>query len=266
VKDVVLKHSGIRLTFHRRGPADPQVTAIAKQARKGRPPKDSSPEARAITKATFSANLTWLMRNVKKGREVFIRLLEYRASIAGADADPRLLDLLKRWHELPPREQRKVNLDALCLEYGISPPEAFGWYAEESLKHSKNLVQTMLAAASGDIVEASIERAKDVEHGHAERKMVLQSLGVLANGNRFAVQNNVLMPPQPDAPKMVPIGAAPGEVRQVSHEDGQRAVQGVLRDRFKSLSPAPVSREVPTVPDVVEAETVVRKHVRDGDR
>lgn len=252
MSDVVLKHSGIRLTFHRRGPASPEVTAVAKKARTGRKPATVGAEDMQMKKALFSANLTWLMKNQKKGRDIFIQLLEYRASIDGADADPRLIDMLKKWHTLSPREQRKANLDSLCLEYGISPPEAFGWYAEESLKHSKNLVTAMLAASSGEIMQASIAKATDVAEGTQERKMVLQAMGVLQNGNRFAVQNNLIAAPQPDAPKTPALGAATGD-RPVTHEEGQRLAQSVLRDRFKGLSPAPLVREIP---ETVDAECI----------
>lgn len=135
----------------------------------------------------FRSTLKWMLSNIKDGERVFIELLR---AIDESDQDPRLEALLALWDTQKSKKGRKRDLDDLCEEAGIKPSEAYGWFSRSCFEQCADRLRVQAWMSSADIMQASVERALDVDHGTEERRMIFTALNFLPSPKGTAIQIN----------------------------------------------------------------------------
>lgn len=142
-----------------------------------------------LKKFEFKSSLKWQMSLIQGGQQTFIDVI--RASVGSDSMHEQAEDLVNAW-DAKVKARQKPSLDDLCAELKIPAAVAYGWFAQAGYEQSLNFGRGILSAAMPAILQASIERALNVDEGHDERKLLMNVQGMLPKpgGVNVAVQQN----------------------------------------------------------------------------
>lgn len=87
--------------------------------------------------------------------------------------------MMKRFDNLPPREQQLVTIDHLIAAEGMDANDAVEIILGQAHRQGASIASMMVAVAHPDVMKAAIDFAKEPE-GFNDRKMVLQTGGSVA--------------------------------------------------------------------------------------
>ncbi|MGE0377242.1 MAG: hypothetical protein AB7Q45_17670, partial [Planctomycetaceae bacterium] len=99
----------------------------------------------------LEVNIGRMVRTGGKTQRNMMQLLRFRIIESGVDeqgvslADERLVNLLAMY-DAAKQAGRSFDTDQACFTCGIHPAECYGWYAEEAMRHSRNVALAAVAA------------------------------------------------------------------------------------------------------------------------
>jgi hypothetical protein len=135
-----------------------------------------------------------LSRCFGNGRQLPRQAILNYLSASGNDSSRRFLDT---WREIPKKDLEQIPIEAVCLKAGVSPLEILGAIilAAKNLKAQESALMAILAHP--EVLEATIQSAKDVKFGMADRKTLHEAIGFLPTKQGSNIAINLLGPGSP---------------------------------------------------------------------
>lgn len=109
-----------------------------------------------------------------------------------ASPSPQAEAWLACYRDIPIGDREKLSIEAICLKAGVSPLEILGavLMSAKNLKAQESALKAIMAHP--DVVQTTIDSAKDVKTGYMDRKLLHEAVGFLPTRQGSNIAINLL--------------------------------------------------------------------------
>ncbi len=123
----------------------------------------------------FRVGLNYFATYLPGGRETMMEL----ARLSDRETVQNVATL---YAQLSAEKQRTIVIEELCIAASVSPVDFISAVTSVAYTVNMDISRLLASLAQPEVVQAAIDRAKDTEGGHADRKMLLQAQKFLPVG------------------------------------------------------------------------------------
>jgi hypothetical protein len=193
--------------------------------------------------ASQVGGVDWTFTNMFGSVEEGVRMVESLVAGQGAKAEQKwilfLLAYRNKQEEALALGREAPSLNSICALLEIEAPEFLGTIVQGIKRLSVALGQVKVAQAIGEVIESSLEAARDPEKGSKDREMLLKMGGMLEDKAGVSVSVNQQVGIQFKGEDLkAPLRQFKKEIEELDNiaRDSENVVEGELVDE-KSNSP-----------------------------